>query len=160
MKAHGIHQSQAGTPVRDTSSTSTPRRKPSPRRKTSPIVATPSKKRKLNQFTETSAANTDDDEGLTNIKPESSTSAIKAEPIKEEPDATVSTSGLASTSTNNVNQIDGAEDGLFNSFLHPHAFGEHTAYSGQLTDQQLQEVAIAALTAMGEEPNKSIVISD
>lgn len=86
MKANGIHQSQSGptTPpsIRDTPT-------PSSRRKNSPSAApstsgSGNKKRKLDDYAETtSGLNTDDDEGLFNVKAESSTT-VKAEPVKAE----------------------------------------------------------------------------
>ena len=86
MKANGIHQSQSGptTPssTRDTSV-------PSSRRKNSPsagpsLSASGSKKRKLDNYAETtSSINADDDETLFNANAESST-AVKPEPVKAE----------------------------------------------------------------------------
>ena len=86
MKANGIHQSQSG-PTTPSSIRDTPT--PSSRRKNSPSAgpstsASGSKKRKLDDYAETtSGLNTDDDEGLFNAKAESST-AVKAEPVKAE----------------------------------------------------------------------------
>lgn len=74
MKAHGIHQSQNQTPIRDTPAPS--------RRKTSPVTGS-SKKRKHDQFTETNV-NTDDDEGLSHVKAEGSNTKVKTEQIKAE----------------------------------------------------------------------------
>lgn len=82
MKANGIHQSQSGSPpassIRDTPI-------PSPRRKASPSAGPSNKKRKLDKFNETTSnLNTDDDEGLSDVKAEPSTT-VKAEPVKAEP---------------------------------------------------------------------------
>lgn len=129
MKANGIHQSQSGDPttssIRDTPG-------PSPRRKASPSAGPSNKKRKLDSFNETaSKINTDDDEGLSNIKAESSTTvkaeSIKVEPIKEEPtgqegtpDSTASASTFQYPSSGAMG-FDGADDSaMFDEFL---AFG-------------------------------------
>ena len=82
MKANGIHQSQnsgtSASSIRDTPI-------PSPRRKASPSAGPSNKKRKLDNYAgTTSNLNADDDEGLSNVKTES-TITVKAEPIKAEP---------------------------------------------------------------------------
>ena len=126
MKANGIHQSQSGpttaSSVRDTPVSS-------PRRKTSPSAGPSSKKRKLDNYAETTGdLNTDDDEGLANVKAETSIKAeVKAEPVKEDPTMEEAT-GDSTTSTNTFQPafrdslgFDGANDGsLFDDFL---AFG-------------------------------------
>lgn len=96
MKAHGIHQSQTTSTIRDTPI-------PSPHRKTSSTATTTAsaKKRKLDQFAETgSGVATDDDEGLSaNVKkepalkgmPHLANDTIKAEPV----DTTIKTEGPA-----------------------------------------------------------------
>ena len=86
MKANGIHQSQSG-PTTPSSARDTP--VASSRRKTSPSAgpsssASGSKKRKLDDYSETTSnINADDDETLFNVKAESST-AVKVEPVKAE----------------------------------------------------------------------------
>ena len=144
MKFHGIHQSQSGS-----TSVSTVREASvaSPRRK-SPAPPGPSnKKRKLAKFAETTSnLNTDDDEGLDNVKAESSTSvkveAIKAEPIKGEdvgqesiPDPTSYTDLAASTgpvesSSNSAYGFDGIHDSaMFDDFLR---FGGSTQVNDEI----------------------------
>ena len=136
MKANGIHQSQSGGPVAS-SIRDTPI--PSPRRKTSPSTGPSNKKRKLDNYADTSSNfNADDDEGLGNIKAEAKAEPVEAEPIKaeiveEEPTGKES----LADSTNSVDSshspaayhypsfgavgFDGANDGaLFDDFL---AFG-------------------------------------
>ena len=86
MKANGIHQSQSG-PTTPSSTRDTPT--PSSRRKNSPSAgpsgsASGSKKRKLDNYAETtSSINADDDETLFDVKAESGT-AVKPEPVKAE----------------------------------------------------------------------------
>lgn len=126
MKANGIHQSQSG-PTTVSSIRDTP--VPSPRRKTSPSAGPSNKKRKLDSYAETTSnVNTDDDEGLCNVKTESSIKAeVKAEPIKEDPtmeevtaDSTASI-GTFQPAFRDTMGFDGANDGsLFDDFL---AFG-------------------------------------
>ena len=130
MKANGIHQSQNGSPtapsIRDTPV-------PSPRRKASPSTGPSNKKRKLDKFNETTSnLNTDDDEGLDDVKAESSTAlkaeTVKAEPIKEEAtgqesnsDSTAPTETFQYPSRDAAMGFDGANDSsLFDDFL---AFG-------------------------------------
>ena len=85
MKAHGIHQSQTQSTIRDTPVPSVPRRKASP-------GGTPlAKKRKHDQFVDSDANGTMDDdenmpstvktEGSKRIKAESSKDGVKTEPV-------------------------------------------------------------------------------
>lgn len=128
MKANGIHQSQSGgTTVSDTPVSS--------RGKTSPSAGPSNKKRKLDKYAETTSnLNTDDDEGLGDVKGESSSTvkaeptikaeSIKAELVKEEPngqeDSAASTSAFQYPSSGTMG-FDGANDSsLFDDFL---AFG-------------------------------------
>ena len=144
MKANGIHQSQSG-PTTPSSVRDTPT--PSSRRKKSPSAgpsgsASASKKRKLDDYAETtSSINADDDETLFDVKAESSTAVktdpvkaehvesgkIKAEVVKEEDaaqegmeDSTASAETLVYPSRGGMG-FDGADDStLFDDFL---AFG-------------------------------------
>lgn len=128
MKANGIHQSQSG-PTTASNIHDTP--VSSPRRKTSPSAGPSNKKRKLDKYAETTSnLNTDDDEGLGDVKAEASMGVkaeIKAETIKEEPtieegtaDSTASTDTFQQSSSDTMG-FDGANDGsLFDDFL---AFG-------------------------------------
>ena len=173
MKFHGIHQSQSGSTsvsaVREASIAS-------PRRK-SPAPAGPSnKKRKLVNYAEkTSNINTDDDEGLDNVKAESSTSikaeAVKAEAIKGEdtgeetiPDST-SYTGLTS---NSAFGFDGIHDSaMFDDFLR---FGgstlanneSQTALSGDQFDGATASTSMTPATGSGDGHgvHESIVIVD
>lgn len=152
MKANGIHQSQSdvttassirGTPI------------PSPRRKTSPSIGPSNKKRKLDNLAETTSnVNTDDDEGLSNLKAESSTTVktepIKVEPVKQEcteeegtPEATANTEAAQCPSSGAMGFDGAVDDGLFDDFL---AFGG-TAIP-------------AAGNGDGQGPHESIVIMD
>ena len=132
MKFHGIHQSQSGSTsvatVREASVAS-------PRRKSPAPPGTSNKKRKLAKYAETTSnLNTDDDEGLDNVKAESSTSvkveAIKAEQIKGEdagqegiPDSTSYTDLAASTgpvesNSDSAYSFNGVHDSaMFDDFL-------------------------------------------
>ena len=163
MKANGIHQSQSGgttaSNIRDTPI-------PSPRRKTSPSAGPSNKKRKLDNYAEpTSNLNTDDDEGLSNLKAESSTlvkdESIKSETIKEEPtgdectsDSTAST-GAFQYPSSGVMGFDSANDSaIFDDFL-------------ALGDPNRQEHGFAAMsmhpatgTGDGKGLHESIVITD
>lgn len=150
MKANGIHQSQSGSTtvssIRDTPI-------PSPRRKTSPVAGPSNKKRKLDNYAETTSNfNTDDDEGLSNIKAESSSvvkaEPIKAEPIKEEPtgeggtaDSTASTGELQYPAGDTMG-FDGANDGsLFDDFM---AFGGSYPAIGSGEGQEMKETILIA----------------
>ena len=163
MKSNGIHQSQSGgstvSSIRDTPVSS-------PRRKASPSAGSSNKKRKLDNFNETTSSfNTDDDEGLSNIKAESSTTvkveSIKAEPIKEEhtgqectPDSTLSGGAMG---------FDGANDStLFDEFL---AFGgssrqvngSQAALNGGFASMSMTP---ATGNGDGQRVNDSILITD
>ena len=182
MKFHGIHQSQSGS-----TSVSTVREASvaSPRRK-SPAPHGPSnKKRKLVNYAETTSnLNTDDDEGLDNVKAESSTSikaeAIKAEPIKGEdtgeesiPDSTSYTGLTASTgafqsTSNSTFGFDGIHDSaMFDDFLR---FGgstqgnveSQTALSGDQSDGATASTNMAPATGSGDGHgvHESILIVD
>lgn len=152
MKANGIHQSQSdvttASSIRDTPI-------PSPRRKASPSAGPSNKKRKLDNLAEaTSNFNTDDDEGLSNVKAESSTTVkaepIKVEPVKQEhtgqegtPEAMASTDASQYPSSGAMG-FDGAADGaLFDDFL---AFGGTSLPAAGNCD--------------GQGPHESIVIMD
>lgn len=156
MKANGIHQSQSGSPtpssIRDTPI-------PSPRRKASPSAGPSNKKRKLDKFNETTSnLNTDDDEGLSELKAESSTTvkaeSVKAEHIKEEPigqegnpDSTAPTETLQYPSSGAMG-FDGANDSaLFDDFL---AFGGSNRQSN----------GSQAAFGDGQELHESILITD
>ena len=141
MKANGIHQSQSGATT-PSSTRDTPI--PSSRRKNSPSAgpsgsAPSSKKRKLDDYAETTSnINTDDDESPLNIKTESSTTAVKLEEnvesgkvkadiIKEEGTAQEGTEGSTASAetfaypSRGGMGFDGADDStLFDEFL---AFG-------------------------------------
>ena len=144
MKANGIHQSQSG-PTTPSSTRDTP--VPTSRRKNSPSAgpsssASGSKKRKLDNFAETtSSINADDDETLFDVKAESSTAVkpehvkaenvesgkMKAEVVKKEDgtqegteDSTASAEPFVYSSRGGIG-FDGADDStLFDDFL---AFG-------------------------------------
>ena len=141
MKANGIHQSQSG-PTTVSSIRDTP--VPSPRRKNSPSAGPSSKKRKLDSYAETtSKINTDDDEGLSNVKAE-----VKAEPVKEEPTSEEGTgNSTASTGTyqypaSDSLGFDGANDGsLFDDFL---AFGGSLPAMGNGAEQGNKETILIA----------------
>ena len=173
MKANGIHQSQSGGATAS-STRDTPI--PTPRRKTSTPAGPKTKKRKLDNYTEsTSNVNTDDDEGLGDVKAESSTTvkteSIKAEPIQEEPiqegpiqeeptgqegtpDSTVSADAFQGPSSGAMG-FDGAQDStLFDEFL---AFG---GSSKKNYGPGLVSVAPATGDGDGQEVHESILITD
>ena len=180
MKFHGIHQSQSGSTsvaaVREASIAS-------PRRKSPAPAVTGSKKRKLVNYAETTSnINTDDDEGLDNVKAESSTSvkaeAVKAEPIKGEdtgeetiPDSTsytgLTTSTGASTS-NSAFGFDGIHDSaMFDDFLRfggsaPANNESQTALSGDQSDGATASTSMTPATGSGDGHgvHESIVIVD
>lgn len=148
MKAHGIHQSQTGSSsIRDTPI-------PSPRSKGSPATGS-SKKRKLDQFTDTNSnIAEDDDEGLNRIKPEPS-KAVKAETVKEEPAAAEVSVDSAST-FQHCQGFDGTDDGsIFNDFLY---FGGSTN-QGDISDATFGS-AYAAVESPGLSMNMTPVISN
>lgn len=163
MKANGIHQSQSGgttvSNIRDTPI-------PSPRRKTSPSAGPSNKKRKLDNYAETTSnLNTDDDEGLSNLKAEPSTpvkdEAVKSETIKEEPTGDECTPDSAASTgdfqyhSSGVVGFDGANDSaMFDDFL-------------ALDDPSRQGHGFAAVsmhpatgTGDGQGLHESIVITD
>ena len=172
MKANGIHQSQSG-PTTPSSTRDTPT--PSSRRKNSPSAGpssstSGSKKRKLDNFAETTSnINADDDETLFDVKAESSTAVktepvkaehvepakIKAEVIKEEAtgqegteDAAASAENFAYPSRGGMG-FDGADDStLFDDFL---AFGG-----------SVPSISMTPATGNGnvQGPIESIVIAD
>lgn len=176
MKANGIHQSQSGgttaSGIRDTPI-------PSPRRKTSPSAGTCSKKRKLDQYAETNSNfNTDDDEGLGNVKAESSITVkaepIKAEPIKEEPmgqegtpESTAPTGAFQYPSSGGMG-FDGAHDSaMFDDFLafggsSSHDHGSQAAFHGGFADQGFASMSMTPATGNGDGQglHESIVITD
>ena len=117
MKFHGIHQSQSGSTtvstIREASIASPSRRSPAP-------ASTSTKKRKLDKFAETTSnLNTDDDEGLGDIKAESSTTVkaevVKAERIKDEHN--VQESIADSTTSTNIVEPNGAFQYTFDSAM-------------------------------------------
>lgn len=148
MKANGIHQSQSGPTAPSSSDTPIP----SPRRKTSPSAGSSSKKRKLDKYVETTSNfNTDDDEGLGDVKAESSMGVkaeIKSETIKEEPtieegtaDSTASTGTFQHPASDTLG-FDGANDGsLFDDFL---AFGGSLPAMGNGDEQGTKETILIA----------------
>ncbi|KAF6232261.1 hypothetical protein HO173_009644 [Letharia columbiana] len=176
MKANGIHQSQSGgttaSGIRDTPI-------PSPRRKTSPSAGSCSKKRKLDQYAETNSNfNTDDDEGLGNVKAESSITvkaeSIKAEPIKEEPmgqegtpESTAPTGAFQYPSSGGTG-FDGAHDSaMFDDFLafggsSSHDHGSQAAFHGGFADQRFASMSMTPATGNGDGQglHESIVITD
>ena len=176
MKFHGIHQSQSGSTsvsaVREASIAS-------PRRK-SPAPAGPSsKKRKLVNYAETTSnINTDDDEGLDNVKAESSASvkaeAVKAEPVKGEdtgeetiPDST-SYTGLTASTSNSAFGFDGIHDSaMFDDFLRfggsaPANNESQIALSGDQFDGATASTSMTPATGSGDGHgmHESIVIVD
>ncbi|CAD6575496.1 MAG: hypothetical protein ASARMPRED_007250 [Alectoria sarmentosa] len=161
MKSNGIHQSQSGgstvSSIRDTPVAS-------PRRKASPSAGSSNKKRKLDNFNETtSSLNTDDDEGLSNIKAESSTTvkieSIKAEPIKEEqtsqectPDTTFSGGAMG---------FDGANDStFFDEFLAFGGSGRQVNGSQAALNGGFASMSMTQATGNGQGMNDSILITD
>ena len=182
MKFHGIHQSQSGS-----TSVSTVREASvaSPRRKSPAPSGTSNKKRKLVNYAETTSnLNTDDDEGLDNLKAESSTNvkaeAVKTEPIKGEetgeeslPDSTSYTGLTASTgafqsTSNSPFGFDGIHDSaMFDDFLR---FGgsskanneSQTALSGDQSDGATASTIMTPATGSGDGHgvHESILIVD
>ena len=182
MKFHGIHQSQSGSnsvsAVREASIAS-------PRRKSPAPPSSSNKKRKLVNYAETASnLNTDDDEGLDNVKAESSTT-IKAESVKTEAikgedfgeesipdtsgytDLTASTSAFQSTS-NSAFGFDGIHDSaMFDDFLR---FGgsnrasneSQTALSGDQSDGATASTSMTPATGSGDGHgvHESILIVD
>ena len=181
MKFHGIHQSQSGS-----TSVSTVREASvaSPRRKSPAPPGTSNKKRKLVNYAETTSnLNTDDDEGLDNVKAESSTSikaeAVKVEHIKGEDteesiadstsyaDLTASTDAFQPTS-NSAFGFDGIHDSaMFDDFLR---FGGSTqanvesqaALSGDRSDGATASTNMTPATGSGDghRVHESILIVD
>ena len=174
MKFHGIHQSQTGSTsvsaVREASIAS-------PRRKSPAPAVTSNKKRKLVNYAETASnLNTDDDEGLENVKAES----IKAEPVKAEDagqegiaDSTSYTGLTASTgdfqsASNSAFSFDGIHDSaMFDDFLRfggsPQANNEsQTALSGNQSDGATPPTNMTPATGSGDGHgvHKSILIVD
>ncbi|KAM0805330.1 hypothetical protein BDR22DRAFT_969069 [Usnea florida] len=168
MKANGIHQSQSG-PTTPSSARDTPG--PSSRRKNSPSAgpsgsAPSSKKRKLDDYAETTSnINTDDDESPFNVKTESGETTVKAENvepgkikaeiIKEEETAQEGTEGSAASAETVVYPsrggmgFDGADDStLFDDFL---------AFGGSMP---AVSISPAAGNGSGEGLPESIVIAD
>ena len=168
MKANGIHQSQSG-PTTPSSARDTP--VPSSRRKNSPSAgpsgsAPSSKKRKLDDYAETtSGINADDDESPFNVKTESTTTAVKAENpesekvkaeiIKEEATTQEGTEGPTVSAETSVYPshggmgFDGADDStLFDDFL---------AFGGSVNAINMTP---ATGNGSGHEIPESIVIAD
>ena len=157
----------------------------SPRRKSPAPSGTSNKKRKLVNYAETTSnLNTDDDEGLDNVKAESST-AVKAETIKTEPikgeetgeeslpgstsctSLTASTGAFQSTS-NSAFGFDGIHDSaMFDDFLR---FGgsaqinseSQTALSGDQSDGATASTNMTPATGSGDGHgvHESILIVD
>ena len=182
MKFHGIHQSQSGSTsvstVREASVASTRRKSPAP-------AGTSNKKRKLVNYADTtSKLNTDDDEGLDNVKAESSTSikaeAVKAESVKEEntgqeslPDPTsymdiAAPTGALQSASNSAYGFDGVHDSaMFDDFLR---FGgsvqtnneSQTALSGDQSDGATASTNMTPATGSGDGHgvHESILIVD
>lgn len=162
MKANGIHQSQSGgttvSSIRDTPN-------PSPRRKTSPSAGPSNKKRKLDEYAETTSNfNTDDDEGLSNVKAESSTTVkaenvkaehVKAESIKKEltghegTQEPIASTGNFQYPSSGTMGFDGAHDStLFDDFL---------AFGGSVPSMSMTP---ATGNDDGLGPHESILITD
>lgn len=179
MKFHGIHQSQNGgttvSTIRDTPVAS-------PRQKTSSPGGPSTKKRKLDTYGDTTSnLNTDDDEGLSSVKAESSTTVkaepVKTEPIKEEPtrqeDVLVSTDSTASTGafqypSNSAMGFDGANDSaLFDDFLafggsiRPD-YGSQSAFDGGHSKEGNTPTSMIPATGKGDGKGmpESILITD
>ncbi len=167
MKANGIHQSQSGGTTGGTASSSirdTPTA--SPRPKTSPSAGTNKRKRKRDNFAETTSnLNTDDDEGLSNVKAEAATTVkdepIKAEPIKEEPTGEEGTHGSSDSAdafqypSGGDMGFDGANDSaMFDDFL---ALG---GSSSQRHGSAAMIMGPSTGTGDGEALHESIVIAD
>ena len=171
MKFHGIHQSQSGG---TTASTIRDIPVASPRKTSSP--AGPSnKKRKLDNYAETTSNfNTDDDEGLSNVKTESTTT-VKAEEIKEEAlgqegvsdstDPTASTGAFQYPITGAMG-FDGANDSaMFDDFL---AFGgsirpdhgSQAKFDGGHSKEESASVTPAIKNENGQGIHESILITD
>ena len=177
MKANGIHQSQSGG---TTASSSRDTPAPSPRRKASPSAGpSSSKKRKLDSFAETTSnLNTDDDEGLSNVKAESNTTikaeAFKAEPVKEEhtdqegPSDSTASTGASEYPFNDALGFDGADDmALMDDFV---AFGgssrpghgQEAAFHGGPSEEGFASMDMTQATENedGQELHESILITD
>ena len=179
MKFHGIHQSQNGG-----STVSTIRDTPvaSPRQKTSSPGGPSTKKRKLDSYGDTTSnLNTDDDEGLSSVKTESSTTVkaepVKTESIKEEPtrqeDVLVSTDSTASTGafqypSNSTMGFDGANDSaMFDDFLAfggsiPPDYGSQAAFDGGHSKEGNTPTSMIPATRNGDGQGmpESILITD
>ena len=182
MKFHGIHQSQSGSTsvssVREASVAS-------PRRKSPAPAGNSNKKRKLVNYADTTSnLNTDDDEGLGNVKAESSTSvkaeAVEGESIKGEntgqesiPDSTSYTDTTAATgafqsASNSAYSFDGVHDSaMFDDFLRfggsaPANNGAQTALSGDQSDEATASTNMTPATGSGDGygVHESILIVD
>ena len=172
MKFHGIHQSQSGG---TTASTIRDIPVASPRRKTSSPAGPSNKKRKVDNYAETASNfNTDDDEGLSNVKTESNTT-VKAEEIKEEApgqegvsdstDPTAST-GAFQYPISGAMGFDGANDSaMFDDFL---AFGgsirpdhgSQATFDGGHSKEGFASVTPAIKNENGQDIHESILITD
>ena len=181
MKFHGIHQSQSGnttaSEIRDTFTASS-------RRKTSSPAGCSNKKRKVDNYADVkSNLNTDDDEGLSDVKAESSMTVkteIKTESIKEEPtekdsvsDSIKSTDSTVSTGTfqhiaDGATDFNGIHDSaMFDDFL---AFGgsiqpdneSQAALNGGHSDKEVASLGMAPATRSGDGRgvHESILITD
>ena len=177
MKFHGIHQSQTGSTsvsaVREASVASSPRKSSAP-------AGTPSKKRKLVNYAETNCnLNTDDDEGLENVKAEPNISikgeAIKGEDTGEEnvPDSTsyadlATSSGAFQSASNSAYGFDGINDSaMFDDFLRfggsiQDNNGTQTALSGDQSDGATASANMTPATGSGDghAVHESILIVD
>lgn len=167
MKAHGIYQSTSS--IRDTPI-------PSLKRKLSPTTTTAGagvKKRKFDkadQFVEMNT-NTDDDEDLTKIKPESSRSTakegkmkeekIKEEEIKVEEEAVVvgTSSGSAASiqcPLTKIAKLGSADDALFNDFI---SFGASSGSAqGNATTSNVSDVFSLTLAGDADENSRRISV--
>jgi len=117
MKAHGIHQSSQ--PIRETTIASRPSKR------AGSDAGPKGKKRKLNQFDDTTS-NTDtgdDDEGLPKIKPEPVKTETAEAIVKEEP-APAEEVSLASSTGTVASEYQPDESSFFNDFVHPSAFDQ------------------------------------
>ena len=126
MKAHGIYQTNST--IADTPIPSTKPKTSSSATATNPTKPASSKKRKHTQFVEKNT-NTDDDEGLSKVKPEPPNEKIKGEAVKEEStDNQASPQALTSakekTPSKYTIDLDDADDSaIFRDFLSFGAFG-------------------------------------